>query len=77
MKCPECVKAGEKSTVFEGVGTVTCMYFQPYYDEEGEYHHHDGNSYTNSYSCSNGHQWSTSTTGRCPHPKCDYGKANP
>ena len=65
MKCPECVKAGKKSQVFPLGGTRTLMNCAPYYDEDGEYHHHDANTTTNAYRCSKGHQWRESSMGSC------------
>jgi hypothetical protein len=34
MKCPKCVEEGEKSQVYPGLTSVTCMGYQPYYDED-------------------------------------------
>jgi len=70
VKCPECVAEGKRSTVSVGAGTTTCMYFAPYYDEDGAYHHHDGNTTSYSHTCSNGHSWCSSRTGTCPAPGC-------
>lgn len=75
MKCPKCVKAGKKSIVYEGGTVSTLMYSPPFYDEDGEYHAHDNNSHTTSYSCSNGHQWTETPTNKCPNPKCDFNKS--
>lgn len=71
MKCSECVKENKKSCVYVGVGSVTAMYFAPYYDEKGEFHHHDGNTHSTSYSCSNGHHWTESRRGSPCH--CGWG----
>jgi hypothetical protein len=57
MKCSECVKEGRTSFVYVGMSTVTAMYFPPFYDEQGVFHNHDGNTRTTSYNCSNGHLW--------------------
>jgi hypothetical protein len=76
MKCAECVKEGERSTVNDLGGMVTCGYYQPFYDEEGEYHRHDSNLRTNTFRCSRGHLWSTSTVAPCPNLNCDWGKPN-
>lgn len=65
VKCPECVAAGEKSIVYASPGWTTLMYFQPFYDEEGVFHHHDGNTTTTNYSCSKGHAWTEKSTGSC------------
>ena len=74
MICPECKKEGKKSQVYPGMSTVTAMYFQPYYDEEGRYHHHDGNHQSTSYSCSNGHDWMEDAPNSCPEPTCNWPK---
>lgn len=66
MKCPECVKNGERSQVNVGTESTTLMYYQPYYDEEGVYHYHDMNTVTQTYSCSRGHSWATAIKNRCP-----------
>lgn len=65
MKCPTCVNEGTKSTLSVGMSITTSMYFSPFYDEDGKYHHHDGNTTTTSYRCSNGHEFSDSRTGSC------------
>lgn len=57
MICPECKKEDKKSIVQEHGGISTLMYYQPFYDEDGKRHNHDGNRFTMSYSCSNGHKW--------------------
>lgn len=72
MKCPACEREDLRSCVYPGMSTSTLMYFAPYYDEDGNYHMHDSNTHTTHYSCSNGHNWSESSTGRCP--SCDLGK---
>ena len=61
MKCPECQKQGLKSKVYVGSSTTTLLAFQPYYDEEGNYHYDDPNTIYTSYSCSNGHSWTESS----------------
>lgn len=74
MKCEKCVEAGKKSRVNSHGGSRTLMGGGgPYYDEDGEYHHHDPNTITRSYSCTNGHRWSTKGKGTCPTDGCDYG----
>jgi len=65
MICPECKKQGLKSMVFPGSSSTTLMYCQPFYDPEGQYHHHDSNITTTEYECSNGHQWTEKTSGTC------------
>lgn len=74
MICPKCKEQGKKSCVYGGTSFVTCAYYQPYYDEEGVYHSHDGNRHTTSYTCSNGHKITISGTGKCP--SCTWGHNN-
>ncbi len=57
MKCPECIKNGEKSCVYIGMRTSTTMSTSCYYDEDGKLAINDPNITTTSYSCSNGHNW--------------------
>lgn len=74
MKCPVCVKNGEKSTLHGGLGMSTLLYCPPFYDEEGIYHNHDSNTTTYDYRCSNGHEFIVSGRKACPsYPEnCDY-----
>jgi len=74
MICTECQANNLKSFVYPSGQTVTAMYCQPYYDENGVYHHHDMNTFRTQYNCSNGHSWSEATTGSCPTPSCNWGK---
>lgn len=74
MKCEKCVEEGTTSEVYPGGGTSTLMYCPPYYDEQGKYHHHDRNTHTTDYRCSNGHRWKLSEQGMCP--SCDFGKSS-
>lgn len=75
MKCPECAGQGVKSKVYPGMSTVTAMYYPPFYDEDGVYHHHDSNRTTTRYSCSEGHEWrKISDTPRCPGCGDDWRK---
>lgn len=74
MICPKCKEMGQKSTIACLGGTVTCAYYQPYYDEEGAYHHHDGNMRNYNYSCSNGHRITVNSTAKCS--SCSWGVDN-
>ena len=65
MKCSECKKLGKQSIVYPGIGSTTLMCCQPFYDKDGNYHHHDLNTITTPYSCSEGHEWIKSTSGSC------------
>lgn len=71
MICPRCKELGNKSIIRGGLGTVTCAYYPPYYDEEGRYHVHDANVHSCSYTCSKGHHITVSNTGKCP--SCNWG----
>jgi hypothetical protein len=67
MICEECKKEGKKSTVRLGRCTATLMGFDPYWDKEGVYHDHDGNTLMTDYRCSNGHSWcEISKPNKCP-----------
>ena len=57
MKCPTCEVEGEKSKVFIGPSMTTLMVAQGFYDEEGQYHLHDPNQRSTTYSCSRDHSW--------------------
>lgn len=59
LKCPECEKTGQKSTVTGGdYCTKTMLYCPSYYDEDGKYVANNCNTCTCGYECSNGHKWS-------------------
>lgn len=72
MKCPQCVANGNKSIVYTHGGSSTLLSFTPYYDEEGLFHNHDPNVFTNGYSCNKGHKWSVKALRPCLN--CDYGQ---
>lgn len=74
MKCPECVKEGQKSTVRVRPMASTLMYSNDYYDEDGRWHSHDPNWFSRSYRCSRGHEWGTSIRGTCPVDGCDWNR---
>ena len=77
MKCAVCQTEGLQSRVFPGMSTMTAMYCQPFYDEGGEYHHHDMNSTSTSYTCSNGHAWNVVSRPRCPAQGCGWNGDTP
>ena len=67
MKCPTCVKEGERSTVYAPMGGVTTdMGWQDYWDEEGVYHSHNPNGTAEEYSCSRRHRWAIGSQTACP-----------
>lgn len=71
VTCPVCQDKNLKSMVYPGHGFSTAMYCQPYYDEDGNYHHHDLNTHSFSYKCSLGHSWKVISGNKCPN--CDFG----
>ncbi len=74
MKCEQCVQEGRKSRLYAPTSSfVTAMMHHPYYDEDGNYHVHDGNWRSSEWSSSNRHRWSVSSQGRCPQG--DFGGA--
>lgn len=74
MICDKCKEEGLKSTVWPGSTMSTAMSINRYYDEDGNYHLHDGNVSSSSFSCSNGHSWSVKTKSRCPSVQCKWNR---
>ena len=72
MKCPECVKDGERSIVRDLGGSTTLLGWSPFWDEDGVHHSHDPNRHSNQYSCSRGHTWTEGFYPQCAN--CDYGE---
>lgn len=67
MKCPWCVEEGKTSKLYVPMsGISTAMGYESYYDEQGKFHRHDPNSFTQELSCSEGHRWVSSQRGGCP-----------
>jgi hypothetical protein len=65
-KCPTCVENGARSRVFvPGHSVATAMAAQDFYDEDGNFHHHDPNSRVQQFSCSEGHAWAEVSTSGC------------
>ena len=65
MRCPICDEAGVHSQVTVEPGEQTCVGWFPFFYEEGRFHSHDPNRYTERYSCSEGHHWSSCFYKRC------------
>lgn len=63
MRCKECEDSGQKSKIYLGIATATCIGWMPgYYDEEGNWvFGKNPNTITQAYRCSNGHRWHTET----------------
>ena len=72
MICPFCEKEGRKSVLQAQPGSSTLMSYNPFYDEDGNFHSHDPNTHTARYLCSNGHQYVDKEIRGCP--SCDYGR---
>jgi hypothetical protein len=71
VKCPECVKEGERSRVSDdGCSSTLLGGGGPFWDEDGNKHIHDPNRITQHYHCSRGHHWAE--RGRAPCPSCDW-----
>ncbi len=65
-RCPFCNDEGLKSTVnLPGSSVSTAMMPHRFYDEDGRFHHHGGNTITSEYRCSQGHRWLESSKGGC------------
>ena len=75
MKCPKCGELGLKSRVQSKGGTSTLLGTNGWYDEDGNYHYHDGNTTTTVFFCSEGHTFVIRKKGSpcISYPeKCDY-----
>jgi hypothetical protein len=73
MKCFQCETNGLKSKIYIGMSSSTCMSVYAYYDEDRNYHSHNGNIYTTAYSCSNLHQWKLILPKlKCPFISCGW-----
>jgi hypothetical protein len=74
VKCDQCVAEGVTSRLYSKGSTATCMGFEAYYDEDGQYHRHDPNRHSDYFECSNGHKFSRTYKMPCPCPQgCEYG----
>jgi len=70
-KCPFCEEEKKTSRLHVGASCSTLAGYEPYYDENGKFHNHDGNRVTQTTSCSNGHSFEMSGCMKCA--SCDYG----
>jgi len=66
MICEECKKEGLESRVYTGMCSKLMAYYEPFYDENGQYHLHDANVKTQHYYCSNEHEWREKSMKSCP-----------
>jgi hypothetical protein len=62
-----------ESKVYPGMGSTTAAYIQPWYDEKGVYHYHEGNTSRWEWSCSRGHKWVVINYGS-PCPAGDFNR---
>jgi len=65
VKCPECMKEGVTSTVRQLSVERTMLHAQEFFDEEGQAHIHDPNTFSTVYMCSNNHKWKQSQKNKC------------
>jgi len=65
MICPVCEKEGKKSIVRNGLSKRTLAFCPPYFDHDGNRHHHDRNNQETRYSCSEGHRFTVTYRGTC------------
>lgn len=64
--CVTCKSEGRTSRIHKkGSSRVTLVHYPGFYDEEGRFHLHDSNVRTESLRCSNGHEWTERSSGRC------------
>lgn len=70
--CQQCQSDGKKSSVRSHGCTRTLLHCEPFYDEDGRYHHHDSNTTKEAFSCSNGHNWVETYSGSC---WCGWGQS--
>ena len=64
--CEECKKEGKKSIVrYRGSSKTLMGGCWPFWDEDGQHHHHDPNTTTHAYECSNGHAWTEKEKPTC------------
>ena len=56
--CPQCVEAGQKSTITVGLSSVPAIWTgNGTYDEDGNFHPPERVKCTTEYRCSKGHKW--------------------
>jgi hypothetical protein len=72
MVCRECRIAGMMSNVTILGGSTTLLGGNPFYDAEGVYHSHNLNVITQSYKCSNGHEFTKLSKQPCPVNGCKF-----
>lgn len=72
--CPICEKQGTKSKVYSKGAMTTLMGYPSYYDEDGNYHHHNRNLITEQFNCEFGHTFVRKSHNGCPsYPEnCDF-----
>lgn len=75
MKCPECERTGRQSKLYmpDSYFSTAMGGSETYYDEEGQYHHHEVNSSSGQGHCSNRHTLNVVLSTKCQTPGCGYG----
>ena len=76
MICDRCKEQGLKSTITERGMAHYAMFWEPYYDEEGNYHSHDINNNGSLYHCSKGHNFFVRNVPQCPTEDCEWNIEN-
>jgi hypothetical protein len=70
MICAKCREEGKRSTLrLRKLGNTLMGYVGEFYDENGKFHIHDGNSFKVNFKCSAGHEW-TDELKPFPCPTC-------
>lgn len=78
MRCPNCTETGAAHTVTQGAERSTMVRHGGHWDAQDVYHDHNPNTYTNSYTCSNGHAWTQARPSvPCPAKGCPWKGPNP
>jgi len=66
MKCPTCEADGLKSQVRAQGTSYTLAMVDVFWDDNGRWHKHDPNKYSQSFYCSKGHSWYKIWYPKCP-----------
>ncbi len=79
MICDTCKQQGLKSKVrIKSQNAIDFSQMDCYYDENGDWHIHDSNDYTDVMICENNHSWQVRHKPvSCANLRCQWGKAPP
>lgn len=70
LLCQECADSDQRSRVDLVSTVVTEWPVAIFWDEDGKKHGHNPNLLTETFRCSNGHEWQSVGFGRCAN--CDW-----